>query len=76
MSANYPLEFTLEDGIHVVVNRVSADTYDFALQPKHGAERHFTLLDDDRSHDQKTEHLDFDQLNAVRMFWLKQHNVV
>ncbi len=74
MSKHYPLKFTLEDGIHVEVNKTGNDTYDFILKPKEGPERHFTIVDG-ISKDKVTESLDFDQLNAVRRFWLEQEHV-
>lgn len=76
MSIHYPLKFALEDGIHVEVNSAGNNTYDFTLASKGSAERHFTFVDDDRSKDEKIASLDFDQLNAVRAFWLKVHSVV
>lgn len=76
MSIHYPLKFTLEDGIHVEVNSTGNDTYDFNLTSSDGRGRHFTFVDDDRTMDEKTEPLDFDELNAVRAFWLKRHPVV
>ena len=71
MSKHYPLKFTLEDGIHVEVDKTGATTYDFILTPKEGPERHFTFVDDSPK-DKVIESLDFDQLNAVRRFWLEQ----
>ena len=76
MSVHYPLKFTLEDGIHVQVNKTGNEIYDFTLSSNEGPDRHFTFVDDDRTKDEKTESLDFDQLNAVRAFWLKQHPVL
>jgi hypothetical protein len=76
MSLDYPVTFALEDGTHVEVKRMDNDAYDFTLTPKEGQASHFTLLDDGRTRDEKTESLDFDQLNAVRAFWLKQHDVI
>lgn len=75
MSKHYPLKFTLEDGVQVVVNKTGKHTYDFTLTPKHGTERHFTLTDD-RPQEELTEKLDFDQLNAVRRFWLEQEDII
>jgi hypothetical protein len=75
MPNDYPLKFTLEDGVHVLVNKTSANTYDFTLTPKDGAERHFTFVDD-RPKDEVIESMDFDQLNAVRRFWLEQNDEV
>ena len=76
MSIHYPLKFTLEDGIHVEVDTSGNDSYDFTLIRKEGTKTHFTFVDDDSSKDEKIETLDFDQLNAVRAFWLKQHSVI
>lgn len=76
MSTHYPLTFTLEDGVHVVVNKKGSDTYDFTMERSDGTKRYFTYVDDNRTRDEKTETLDFDELNAVRRFWLEQHNVV
>ena len=72
MSKRYPLKFTLEDGVHVEVNKTGDNTYDFTLRSKEWPDRHFTYVDDDRSKDEIIESLDFDQLNAVRRFWLEQ----
>ena len=74
MSKHYPIKFTLEDGIHVEVNKTGNETYDFILSPQGGPERRFTIVDD-VSKDKVTEPLDFDQLNAVRRFWLEQENI-
>lgn len=76
MSIHYPLKFTLEDGIYVSVTKTGTDTYEFALTTKEGITRYFTFIDDERSKDEKIEALDFDQLNAVRAFWLKEHSVI
>ncbi len=75
MSEHYPLKFTLEDGVHVVVNKTGSNTYDFILTPEDGPERHFTFVDD-RPQDELIESLDFDQLNAVRRFWLEQEDML
>ena len=74
MSKHYPLHFTLEDGVHVTVNKTGSDTYDFTLTPKHGPERHFTFVDD-KPQDEVIANMDFDQLNAVRRFWLEQEKM-
>ena len=74
MSKHYPLKFTLEDGVRVSVNKVGDKTYDFTLTPEQGAERHFTFSDDKPQED-VIEKLDFDQLNAVRRFWLEQEKI-
>lgn len=76
MSAHYPLKYSLEDGIDVTVNRTGDELYEFILQRKDGAASRFVFADDARSKDEKTASLDFDELNAVRAFWLKKHDVV
>ena len=69
MSTHFPVKFTLEDGVHVEVSKTGNNIYDFTLTPKHGAARHFSFADD-KPKDEVIESLDFDQLNAVRRFWL------
>jgi hypothetical protein len=74
MSTHYPMKFTLEDGVHVEVNKTGDNTYDFTLNDKENA-RHFTYVDDgERLKDEDI--YDFDELNAVRRFWLEQHKVM
>ena len=74
MSKHFPLHFTLEDGVHVTVDKTGDNVYDFALTPKHGPERHFTFVDD-KPQDEIIAAMDFDQLNAVRRFWLEQEDL-
>jgi hypothetical protein len=76
MSKHYPLNFILEDGVHVEVNKAGNYSYDFILTKKEGGERRFTFIDDDKTKDQKVESLDFAQLNAVRRFWLEKDDSV
>ncbi len=76
MSKAYPIQFILDDGVHVEITKTGSNTYHFTLKRKEGQERHFTLVDDDRPKDQIVESLDFDQLNAVRRFWLEKNDLV
>jgi len=71
MSNHYPLHFTLEDGVEVTVNRTGDNTYDFTLTPEEGPQRHFNFVDK-KPREEVLETLDFDQINAVRRFWLEQ----
>ena len=71
MVKSFPLEFTLDDGIHVVVKKAGEHVYDFTLRPKGGPERHFTVNDNEEFTEEKEQALDFDQLNALRRFWLE-----
>lgn len=72
MKKNYPIEFTLENGTHVVVNHSGDKTYQFRLHSKEGGESNFSYKDDETFTEEKEEQLDFDQLNALRRFWLEQ----
>lgn len=72
MKKHYPIEFTLENGTHVVVNHAGDHTYRFSLKPEHGNESHFSYDDGETFTEEKEEALDFDQLNALRRFWLEQ----
>lgn len=74
MSNHYPLHFTLEDGVEVVVTNEGSNTYDFRLIPENGPERSFRFVDD-KPKDKAIEKMDFDQLNAVRRFWLEQEKM-
>jgi hypothetical protein len=71
MALHYPLHFTLNDGVQVEVNAMGDEIYDFKLQPENGPVRHFTL-DNKIPNDEHINALDFDQLNAVRRFWLEK----
>lgn len=72
MKKHFPLHFTLEDGIHVTVNHTSDHKYDFTLKSKDGEENHFSYRDDETFTEEMEAALDFDQLNALRRFWLEQ----
>lgn len=71
MAIKYPVKFVLEDGIYVEVNQTSENTYDYTLTPEEGSQRHFTFIEE-IPRDKGIDSLDFDQLNAVRRFWLEQ----
>ena len=74
MEKKFPLEFNLEDGTHVVVNKTDNHLYDFTLRDEEHGTRHFTLNDQEEFTDEKEKALDFDQLNALRRFWLETRN--
>jgi hypothetical protein len=72
MEKEFPLEFTLEDGTHVIVNRTGNHLYDFTFKDDDEASpRHFTYNDEEEFTAEKEQTLDFDQLNALRRFWLE-----
>ena len=70
MHKEFPLEFNLDDGTHVVVNKIGEHLYDFTIRPDDGPERHFTLNAEEEFTEEKEKSLDFDELNALRRFWL------
>jgi hypothetical protein len=72
MALEYPVQFTLENGTHVTVTKVDQKNFDFLLKPDEGAERHFSYNDDVEFTTEMEEDLDFDQLNALRRFWLER----
>ena len=76
MSTHYPLKYTLEDGTHVTVNRIDANTFEFNLDPPDGSPSHFTYVQDNRSKTELEESLDFNQLDALRRFWLETEDIV
>jgi hypothetical protein len=74
MEKEFPLEFTLEDGTHVTVSKKSENLYDFTLKDEGEPARHFTYNDEEVFTEEKEKALDFDQLNALRRFWLETRN--
>lgn len=76
MEQHFPLKFTLESGTHVEVTQGGGNTYNFALVKSNGTKDDFSYIEDGRSKDAVEENLDFDQLNALRTFWLKRTDVV
>lgn len=76
MSKRYPIEFTLEDDTHVIINKTGTNIYDFTLNPTEGPTHHFTYVEDDRPKAEVEQSLNFDELNALRRFWLETEDVV
>jgi hypothetical protein len=70
MIHNFPIEYTLESGTRVTINKESADTYDFFLKPIKKPAGQFTYVDDGRPKSAWDDSLDFEQLEALRKFWL------
>jgi hypothetical protein len=71
MKKNFPLHFTLENGTHVVVDHTADHKYEFTLKPEDGPENRFSYRDDKTFTEEMEEALNFDQLNALRRFWLE-----
>ncbi len=76
MNEDFPMEFTLASGTNVVVSKTSNKTFDFSLKPTEGAEDSFTYIEDERPKTEWDESLEFEQLDALRTFWLKTEDVV
>jgi hypothetical protein len=71
MTKHFPLKFTLENGSHVLVEKTEPDIYNFTIQPEEGPVRQFTYVDDGRTKSVAEEGLDFEEIDALRRFWLK-----
>ena len=76
MTTHFPLEFTLENGNHVLVNKTGSNTYDFTIKPEEGAASQFTYVDDGKTKTEAEAPLNFDELNALRRFWLETTDIV
>lgn len=77
MKEHFPLHYTLASGTEVTVEKKGDETYEFILKP-HGKEaENFVYVEDGRrSKAEWDEELDFEQLEALRAFWLRHEGVV
>ena len=71
MEKQDPIRFTLDDGVQVAVERTENRVLHFTLQPEDGPARHFSYPEDAPATDEVEAQLDFDQLNALRRYWLE-----
>jgi hypothetical protein len=76
MTKHFPLKFTLENGSHVLVEKTGPNRYDFTIDPEKGPARHFTYLDDGRTKSEAEASLDFEEVDALRTFWLETSDLV
>ena len=76
MTSHFPLEFTLDTGTHVLINKTGANTFDFTLHPEEGAARQFTYVDDGRTKTEVEEPLAFEEVDALRRFWLETEDII
>ena len=76
MIEKFPIEYTLESGTKVMVNKQDEDTYEFLLKPVAKSASNFVYVDDERPKADWDESLDFEQLEALRTFWLMNEEVV
>ncbi|HVG16793.1 MAG TPA: hypothetical protein VM935_17615 [Chitinophagaceae bacterium] len=75
MSDSFPMQYTLANGTEVVVNKTEGNSYHFTLTPTEGNKEDFTYVDDGRPKSEWDESLEFEQLDALRTFWLKADEV-
>lgn len=76
MADSFPLKYTLESGTHVTVDKKGDNTYDFSLQPTEDPATGFTYIDDGRPKSEWDDKLEFEQLQALRKFWLETEDIV
>jgi hypothetical protein len=76
MIESFPVEYTLESGTRVKVDKKGADTYGFSLWSTEKPVEGFTYVDDGTPKAEWDEKLEFEQLEALRTFWLMNEEVV
>ena len=76
MTTHFPFEFTLDNGTPVVVNKTGTNTYDFTLHPEDGATRQFTYVNDGRTKTEAEASLGFEEIDALRRFWLANEDIL
>lgn len=76
MIESFPYEYTLETGTKVVVNKSGNSTYNFSLTPTEDAGSSFTYVEGERQKSEWDDVLEFEQLDALRAFWLKNEDIV
>ena len=76
MTKHFPLHFTLENGSHVLVNKTGSNAYDFTIKPDEGSTRQFTYVDDGKTRTEAEESLEFEEIDALRRFWLETQDIL
>jgi hypothetical protein len=76
MKERYPLEYILDSGTRVTIRKTGGNTYDFLLKPEEKPESRFTYIDDGRKKSEWDDTLEFEQLEALRKFWLENEEIV
>jgi hypothetical protein len=76
MKKHFPLEFTLENGSHVLVEKTGPNIYTFTIKPEEGPARQFTYVDDGKTKSEAEVSLDFEEVDALRRFWLETSDIV
>lgn len=71
----FPLHFALDSGTKVQVNKTASGIYRFSLTGQDGTTDNFEYREDSRTKQEVEEDLDFNQLDALRTFWLKREEL-
>ncbi len=71
MKKGYPMEFTLDSGTKVVINKTGDNSFEFNLTPEDGPSRQFTYINEVSFTAKAEETYEFEQLDALRKFWLE-----
>jgi nitrous oxide reductase accessory protein NosL len=75
MSIHFPLEYTLENGSHVLVNQTGSNTFNFTITPEDGHARQFTYVEDGKTKTEAEAPLEFEEVDALRRFWLETEDI-
>ena len=70
------MTYTLESGTRVTVNKLSFGSYHFTLEAEDGGTKEFTYVEGERTKAEWDEVADFDQLEALRRFWLETEDIL
>ena len=71
MAEQFPVEYHLESGTKVTVDKISERNFNFTLQPKEGNASQFTYVHDESTKGEWDDELEFEQLDALKAFWIK-----
>ncbi len=69
MEEQFPMNYTLHNGTQVTVTKEGEQTYRFDVQPAEGPAQPFTYRDGAHTKMEWDKMLQFDQLDALRVFW-------
>lgn len=75
MATQFPLQFVLESGTHVTVADEGGGQYLFTMNPEEGAPKQFSYIDGAHTKAEWDEIADFEQLEALRKFWLEMEDI-
>ena len=76
MATHFPMAFTLESGTKVTIEKRDNETYEFNLVPTDGEANSFTYREGEHTKAEWDAMLEFEQLDALREFWLKTEDII